>query len=77
MYQNKNTPEAERFENTIRVKNVGRVERRAKVAKPVSNFRVVSSRESDLGLLKLFAKSYATLTRKKGWTAPDIVEAQV
>lgn len=66
-----------KFADTIRVKSVGRVERRAKVAKPVSSIRIVSSKDSPRDLLMVFARSYQTLTNKRGWVAPDVVEAGV
>lgn len=64
-----------KFADTIRVKSVGRAERRAKVAKPVSSIRIVSSKDSPRDLLMMFARSYQTLTNKRGWVAPDVVEA--
>ena len=66
-----------KFKDTIRVKSVGRAERRAKVAKPVSSIRIVSSKDSPRDLLMMFARSYQTLTNKRGWVAPDVVEAGV
>lgn len=74
-YETKDTPTEQKFATTIRRKGVGRAERRAKNAAPVSGFRIVSAKNSPIELLKMFGHSYITLSARKGWAAPDLVEA--
>lgn len=75
MTKNNTNNKNPKFADTIRAKGVGRAERRAKIAKPVSSIRIVSSKNSNRDLLTMFAQSYVTLKQKKGWVAPDVVEA--